>query len=132
MWAFGLVRRRALVQPVVCRSPDAPTLPVSYDPARDWFAVTDTQNARVQIVRLPGSGGSGLSAVSRALAGPLSACLIPLMLILLAIVAGIIYRILRRRKKKKSAPFSHVTAADREQRSCILDSSHANNSATIR
>jgi len=75
---------------------------VSYDPARDWFAVTDTQNARVQIVRLPGSGGSNLSGLSRALAGPLRACIIPLLLIVLAIVAGIIYRVIRRRNKRKA------------------------------
>jgi len=31
---------------------------IAYDPDRDWFAVADTANARVQIVRIPGSGGS--------------------------------------------------------------------------
>ena len=72
---------------------------VSYDPVRDWFAVSDTQNARVQIVRLPGSGGSALSGIGRALAGPLRACIIPLLLILLAIVAGIVFRVVRRRQK---------------------------------
>ena len=77
---------------------------VSYDPARDWFAVTDTNNARVQIVRLPGSGESGLASANRALAGPLRACIIPLLLIVLAIIAGIIYRMLQRRRKKKHGP----------------------------
>jgi len=73
---------------------------IAYDQSRDWFAVADTQNARVQIIRLPNSGGSAASSVSRALSGPLRACILPLALILLAIVAGIIYRLLRRRKKR--------------------------------
>jgi sugar lactone lactonase YvrE len=73
---------------------------VAYDPVRDWFAVADTQNGRVQIIRLPGSGGSQLSPISRALSGPLRACIIPLLLLLLAIVAGIIYRMAKRRKRK--------------------------------
>lgn len=77
---------------------------VAYDQSRDWFAVADTQNARVQIIRLPNSGGSSTSSISRALAGPLRACIIPLLLILLAIVAGIVYRVMKRRKKRKSAP----------------------------
>ncbi|HHJ99321.1 MAG TPA: hypothetical protein ENN10_05185, partial [Actinobacteria bacterium] len=33
---------------------------IAYDPDRDWFAVADTANGRVQIVRIPGSGGSPL------------------------------------------------------------------------
>ena len=73
---------------------------VSYDPNRDWFAVADTQNGRLQIIRLPGSGGSGLSGANRAFSGPLRACIIPLLLIVLAIVAGIIYRVMKRKKKR--------------------------------
>jgi len=86
---------------------------VSYDPARDWFAVTDTQNARVQIVRLPGSGGSTLTGVSRALAGPLRACMFPVLLIILAIVAGIIYRVVGRRKRR-TAPAAEQVADESE------------------
>ena len=74
---------------------------ISYDPARDWFAVADTQNARLQIVRLPDSGGSNTSEVNRELAGPLRACIFPLALLILAILAGIIYRVMNRKKKKK-------------------------------
>lgn len=89
---------------------------VSYDPARDWFAVADTQNARVQIIRLPGSGGTTSAGAIRALSGPLRACIIPLLLILLAIVAGIIYRMMKRRREKKAkeaagAPSEQVGAA---------------------
>jgi hypothetical protein len=88
---------------------------VAYDPARDWFAVTDTQNARVQIIRLPGSGGSGLAAsADRALSGPLRACLFPLLLLVIAIVAGIVYRIMRRRKKDKLNKGTAALAEDDE------------------
>jgi hypothetical protein len=76
---------------------------VAYDASHDWFAVADLQNARVQIIRLPGSGGSGLSGANRALTGPLRACIIPLALLILAILAGIIYRAIRRRKKEAPA-----------------------------
>jgi len=72
---------------------------VAYDPAHDWFAVADTQNARVQIVRLPNSGGTALAAANRTLSGPWRACLIPLLLIVLAIVGGVIYRVVKRRKR---------------------------------
>lgn len=74
---------------------------VAYDAQRDWFVVADSGNARVEIVRLPGSGGTATaSAVNRALAGPLRACIIPLLLIVVAIVAGLVYRITHRRKAK--------------------------------
>lgn len=73
---------------------------VAYDPSHDWFAVSDTQNARVQIIRLPDSGGTALSQVNRLLSGPLRACLVPLALLILAILAGIIYRVVKRRKAK--------------------------------
>ena len=94
---------------------------VAYDSAHDWFAVTDTQNARVQIIRLPDSGGSTLATANRLLSGPLRACLFPLALLLLAILAGIIYRILKRRKernakkKKKGATDEAAPPADSPQ-----------------
>jgi DNA-binding beta-propeller fold protein YncE len=87
---------------------------VSYDPARDWFAVTDTQNARVQIIRLPGSGGSALSGAARALSGPLRACIFPLLLLLIAIVVGIIYRMMKRRKKKPKQAAERPITLDEE------------------
>jgi sugar lactone lactonase YvrE len=58
---------------------------ISYDPVRDWFAVADTANNRVQIVRIPGSGGGLLQALSRATVGPWWVCLVPLLLILVAL-----------------------------------------------
>ena len=91
---------------------------VAYDPSHDWFAVTDTQNARVQIIRIPGSGGSALAGARRTLDGPARACIIPLLLILLAIVAGIIYRTLKRRRKRAAGaapPDGETPPVDSEQ-----------------
>ena len=85
---------------------------VSYDPTHDWFAVADTQNGRVQIIRLPDSGGSGLAGANRILTGPLRACIIPLLLIILAIVAGIIYRVMKRRKSRRLAPVAEHAAEE--------------------
>jgi sugar lactone lactonase YvrE len=59
---------------------------ISYDPARDWFAVADTNNDRVQIIRIKGSGGGVLAALRRAAVGPVWVCCIPLILLLAAIV----------------------------------------------
>jgi sugar lactone lactonase YvrE len=75
---------------------------VAYDPVRDWFAVADTGNGRVQIVRLPGSGGSPTAAVRRALSGSLRACIVPLLLLLLTLVVGLIYRVWKRRRGRVS------------------------------
>ncbi len=58
---------------------------IDYDPARDWFAVADTNNNRVQIVRLPGSSGLG-STLWRAVSSPYRYLAIPAGLVLLAIV----------------------------------------------
>jgi tripartite motif-containing protein 2/3/tripartite motif-containing protein 71 len=76
---------------------------VSYDPQRDWFAVADTANSRVQIVRIPGSGGSATSAIQRTLLGPIRACLIPLLLLIIVIVVSLIVRGFRRRRDAKAA-----------------------------
>lgn len=71
---------------------------IAYDAERDWFAIADTGNHRVQIVRIPGSAPfSAQSAAKRSLSGPLRACLAPLVLLLLAIIVAVV----RRRAKKK-------------------------------
>jgi len=71
---------------------------IAYDPTRDWYAIADTANNRVQIVRLEGSGGSPLSAISRVSTGPVWVCAIPLILLLIAIVLAV----LRRRRSKQT------------------------------
>ncbi|MEI7718208.1 MAG: hypothetical protein WCI78_19340, partial [Mycobacterium sp.] len=75
---------------------------VAYDAFRDWFVVADTQNARLQVIRIPNSGGSTTASLGRALSGPLRACIVPLLLIILAIIAGIIYRVVKRRRKRRA------------------------------
>ncbi len=59
---------------------------IDYDSARDWFAVADTRNNRVQVVRIPGTGGGAAAAARRALTSPLRYCAIPLALLLLALL----------------------------------------------
>lgn len=58
---------------------------VAYDPARDWFAIADTNNNRVQIVRIPGSGGGAVQSLNRALTSPLKICAVPLVVLLIAL-----------------------------------------------
>lgn len=63
---------------------------IDYDAERDWFVVADGGNRRVQIVRIPGSstgGGAVVGAARRALAGPLRACLFPLALLAIMVLA---------------------------------------------
>jgi sugar lactone lactonase YvrE len=72
---------------------------IAYDPARDWFAVADTSMDRVQLIRLPDTGGSVFSGVNRSLLGPARACLIPLALLFLVLVGGFIYNRIRRRRQ---------------------------------
>ena len=62
---------------------------IDYDAERDYFVVADTANNRLQILELPGSGGSALSGAKRALDGPVWLCAIPLILLLIAIVLWI-------------------------------------------
>jgi hypothetical protein len=76
---------------------------IGYDKARDWFAIADTGNNRVQIVRIPGSGSSLASRATASLSGPLRACLFPLILILIALGVAIFLRQRRRREEKKAA-----------------------------
>lgn len=73
---------------------------VSYDAERDWFAVADTANGRVQIVRLPGSGGSAISGLRRSFAGPLRALIFPLILVIIWLTYTVLARILRRRRQR--------------------------------
>lgn len=63
---------------------------IDYDPERDWFVVSDSANRRVQILRIPGSAAAAEAAIGtvrRATAGPLRACLFPLLVFLVMILA---------------------------------------------
>lgn len=61
---------------------------IDYDPQRDWFAVADTQNNRVQIVRIPGSAALSASLAWRALSSPYRYLIVPGLLILAFSLAG--------------------------------------------
>lgn len=75
---------------------------ISYDPARDWFAVADTSNDRAQVVRIVGSGGGLPGVARRAFEGPVRLCAIPLILLLLAIAIAVLRR--RARERSDEAP----------------------------
>jgi len=76
---------------------------IEYDPQRDWFAVADKGNSRVQIIRLPGSapGVDVESQIRRSLAGPLRACVPPVLLILLVLIV-LAVRSFKKRKDSQS------------------------------
>jgi sugar lactone lactonase YvrE/flagellar basal body-associated protein FliL len=76
---------------------------ISYDRGRDLFVVTDTGNQRAQIIRLPGSGGGQLSRLRSGLSGPLGACCVPLIIIVLALAAYALWRFLKRRRERERA-----------------------------
>lgn len=75
---------------------------IAYDPARDWFAIADTQNNRIQIVRIPDTGARATSGVWRALSSPYRYLLVPLLLLLIAIAlaAWSVWRMTRRRESE--------------------------------
>ncbi|MEN6430567.1 MAG: NHL repeat-containing protein [Coriobacteriales bacterium] len=65
---------------------------LAYDAARDWFAVADTANNRVQIVRVEGTGGGVGQAVTRAMSSPFRVCAIPLVALLVGIAIILVTR----------------------------------------
>lgn len=76
---------------------------ISYDPSRDHFAVADTANNRVQIIRLPNTGGNALAVVLTGVGdSPWWICLFPLILLLIAVIL-MVRRRQRRRADEKAA-----------------------------
>jgi sugar lactone lactonase YvrE len=63
---------------------------IAYDSGRDWFAVADTGNNRVQIFRLPGSGGSATAGVRRMMASPYRYLCFPALILLLTVIAALV------------------------------------------
>ncbi|MCL2379635.1 MAG: NHL repeat-containing protein [Coriobacteriia bacterium] len=101
---------------------------ISYDPITDSFLVSDNGNGRIQIISLPDSGGDLVSQLNRLLNGPLSACLIPLLLIILFIILMTIWNFLKKRRERALlAEEEDVALADAED--MILESSEADNAA---
>jgi len=58
---------------------------IAYDPVRDWFAVADTNNNRVQVLLVPGSAKAPVAEVWRAAASPYRYLLAPALVLLGAI-----------------------------------------------
>jgi sugar lactone lactonase YvrE len=71
---------------------------IAYDRTRDWFVVADTQNNRLQIVRLPGSGGSIVAPLMSSFSPPMLVCFLPLLLLLIAAIV----MVMRRRRELMS------------------------------
>lgn len=87
---------------------------VAYDNARDWFAVADSNNQRLEVFRIPDSSQSSLmGALQRSLSGPLRACLVPLVILLLALVVWVIMR-RRNRRRNAAVPVTPVDSASLE------------------
>lgn len=85
---------------------------VAYDPSRDWFAVADTGNNRVQIFRIPDSGNNAGAGVRRLMASPYRYLCFPLVILLLTVIAAVIVgRRMRRADEEEDA----VAAAESEQ-----------------
>lgn len=85
---------------------------IAYDSRRDWFAVADTSNNRIEIVRIPGSSAVDTSGVWRALSSPYSYLLIPGLVLLAAIgfAAFLGKRLFRLSTTQTSADEPHVTS----------------------
>lgn len=82
---------------------------VAYDARRNWFAVADTQNHRVQIVQLPESGGLSIASVWRLLSSPFRYLIIPLLLLILAAIAAVVVgRTISRRSESALAPVEEL------------------------
>jgi len=85
---------------------------VDYDPQRDWFAVADTDNNRVQIVRLPGSGDTPVSGVRR-IADSTARWVLPTMVLLVAVfVMSIIQWALLARNRRRMDNWSDPAITD--------------------
>jgi hypothetical protein len=74
---------------------------IDYDETRDWFAVADTFNNRVQILRIPGSGGSPLAPIIGAFRTPMCVFCIPFILLVVAAILAVMRR--RRQREEEAA-----------------------------
>lgn len=74
---------------------------IDYDEDRDWFVVADTANDRLQVVRIPGSGGDLASEVRAQTTGWAWLWAIPFVVLLLALAWKAWRRFLSRHKDSK-------------------------------
>jgi len=74
---------------------------IAYDKSTDVFVVTEPQEGRAQIIRLPGSGGTLTADMHRLLGDLPTACLWPLVfLVVLLIILLLLRRYFRKRREK--------------------------------
>lgn len=73
---------------------------IAYDAERDWFAVADTQNNRVQIVRIPGSGNAFAADLWRATSSPYRYLAVPVVLLMATLLMAVVLsrRLMARRR----------------------------------
>lgn len=77
---------------------------ISYDRAHDWLAIADTSNNRVQIVRFPGTSSNIVSGLVRRMGDrPWYLCLLPLILLLVAIAMWVVRG--RRLREEKAGEY---------------------------
>lgn len=85
---------------------------VAYDPTSDWFVVADTENHRVQVVRIEDSGGGVEEAVNRLNSSPsrfiIYPLLVPLVLLLLIVLARVIRKIAGQRRAARELKASET------------------------
>ncbi len=85
---------------------------IDYDPVRDWFAIADTNNNRVQIVRIPASGGGLAESVWRLASSPYRYLAIPAALALIALVLSLwAGRRVMRRSMQAAQEVTHEVSA---------------------
>ncbi|MCL2024303.1 MAG: NHL repeat-containing protein [Coriobacteriia bacterium] len=75
---------------------------IEYHRGEDVFYIVETALGRVQIVSLPGSGGGLLTQLNRNLAGPLGACLLPVLLIIVIATAYYVARKIMRKRAEEA------------------------------
>ncbi|MCE5191293.1 MAG: NHL repeat-containing protein [Actinomycetia bacterium] len=82
---------------------------VAYDKDRDTVIVADTSNNRLQVIRIPGTGGSAVRRTLKSLTDtPIWLCAVPLMLLLVALMLGL----RGRNREHTEAPTPTLTRTD--------------------
>ena len=85
---------------------------IAFDDARDWVAVADTKNNRVQLLEVDGTGGGGLlTGMRRGEYGPVWVCVLPLVALLVVLVLVAIGR-----RRNRESTVTDITVNERQDR----------------
>ncbi|MDR1776051.1 MAG: NHL repeat-containing protein [Actinomycetes bacterium] len=106
---------------------------IDYCPENDYFVLTDTGNARAQIIKLPDSGGGTIANLRAGLDGPLSSCCIPIILLILLALLYLLWRWLRKRRQRQLEQYDleQAGAVDVQGDTGEYDVSTASDSADV-